>query len=128
MNRSTTLLLSDFERLENWCHDVVEIVGRPVYLVGSALHRADYRDVDVRFVAPDGSYDRWLGGRPVKNRLVNRMFSTWGQRETGLPIDFQVQRESDANAAYGGARRNAMGIRDWSLIPPSGTPGGRSHE
>lgn len=84
------------------------------YLVGSALERADWRDVDVRLILPDDEYaalfpnagnrsefdPRWL--------LLTISISAWMSRETGLPIDFQFQQETAANATFTG-RRAALG-------------------
>ena len=58
----------------------------------------------------------------MKVRYVNRAISIWGQQETGLPIDFQVQRQTDSNAQFPSEPRNPMGFRDWSLTPTSGIP------
>lgn len=129
MSRSNYLQLPDFERLEEWCRLVRELFdGEPPYLVGSAGTRPDFRDVDLRLILDDETFDAQFGDRPVKVRMLNRAISTWGQRETGLPIDFQVQRQTEANASYPGEHRNPMGLRDWSRIPTSGTPGGRARE
>lgn len=118
--RSTFMLQSDFERLEEWCHNVRRLFKRAPYLVGSATRRADYRDVDLRLILPDEKFDAEWSDQ-VRVRLMNRAISTWGQRETGLPIDFQIQRQTEANI-YFPEQRNPMGIRDWSLIPTSGIP------
>lgn len=118
--RATYLLQSDFERLEEWCRNVRRIFKRPPYLVGSATQRPDYRDVDLRMILSDEDFDEaWCD--VVKVRLMNRAISVWGQQETGLPIDFQIQRQTEANAEFTGMRQ-AMGIRDWSQIPTSGVP------
>lgn len=118
--RSTHLLLSDFERVEEWCRGIRILFGHPPYMVGSALTRPDYRDIDLRLILPDSTFDRsWRN--PVKVRLMNRALSTWGQRETGLPIDFQIQRQSAANEKYPNEARNPMGVRDWSVIVPEAT-------
>jgi hypothetical protein len=118
--RLNYLQLNDFERLEEWCRHVRTLFdGAVPYLVGSANERSDFRDVDVRLILPDASFDAAWGNR-VKVRLMNRAVSTWGQRETGLPIDFQIQRMSEAEAFPG--VRNPMGVRDWADIPTSGTP------
>lgn len=122
MSRSTHLLLTDFERVEEWCRGVRILFGQPPYLVGSALSRPDYRDIDLRLILPDKKFDReWRN--PVKVRLMNRAISAWGQRETGLPIDFQIQRQSAANARWPNEVRNPMGVgvRDWSVIVPEAT-------
>lgn len=119
--RSTFLLVNDFERLEEWCR-LVDVVfdHHTTYLVGSVMTTPDYRDVDLRCILPDPVFDRWWSD-PLKVRYVNRAISTWGQRETGLPIDFQVQRQTEANAQYTGFR-NPMGFRDWTVQRTSGTP------
>lgn len=122
--RASHLLLTDFERLEEWCR-LVRIVfdGHVPYLVGSANERRDYRDVDLRLILPDAVFDRYWSDR-VKVRLAGRAISTWGQRETGLPIDFQIQRRTEANEAFPKGFRNPMGTRDWaeSLGPTTGRP------
>lgn len=123
MSRQTFLLLTDFERIEEWCQKVrvlfrgVRHVG--VFLVGSALTTKDYRDIDLRLMLRDEAWDEGGWSDPVKTRYMNAALSTWGQRETGLPIDFQVQRMSTANASFAGPR-DPMGIRDWERDTPAG--------
>ncbi len=119
-SRASFLLLTDFERVEEWCRGIRILFAAPPYLVGSVLLRKDYRDIDLRLILPDKKFDReWRN--PIKVRLMNRAMSTWGQRETGLPIDFQIQRQSTANERWPDGVRNAMGVRDWSVIVPDGT-------
>lgn len=120
--RASYLKQSDFERLEEWCRLVRKLVGSQPYLVGSALERPDYRDVDLRVILMDDKFDeQWPDA--VKVRLMNRAVSIWGQQETGLPIDFQIQRMTEANAQFpGGSNRNPMGTRDWKRIPTQGVP------
>lgn len=87
------------------------------YLVGSALERPDYRDVDVRFIMDDKEFDvlfpdateqgwefdpRWL--------LLTVSISAWLRTMTGLPVDFQIQRQSHANKQHKGARQ-PLGLR-----------------
>lgn len=121
MTRSTFLLLADFERLEAWGKDVHVLFDSYPYLVGSVNTRPDFRDVDLRVILTDEDFDAQFSN-PLRVRVMNHAISTWGQRETGLPIDFQIQRMTEASNAYGGEHRNPMGTRDWSLIPTSGTP------
>jgi len=125
--RGSYLQLWEFERLEEWCRLVsVLFDGEVPYLVGSANTRPDYRDVDLRVILEDEVFDtRWRD--PVKLRYMNRAVSAWGQRDTGLPIDFQIQRMTEANEQFPtgpGQTRNAMGLRDWSLQRPAGVPVG----
>jgi hypothetical protein len=89
------------------------------YLVGSALERPDWRDVDIRFIMPDDEfrklfpdvhpggcfweYDpRWL--------LLITSISEHLSRVTGLPIDFQIQPQTFANENHN-KQRNAIGLR-----------------
>lgn len=120
--RGSYLVQSDFDRLEDWCRLVrVIFQGANPYLVGSATQRPDYRDVDIRVILTDSTFDLYQRTRPERIRYLNRAISVWGQQETGLPIDFQVQRATEANAEFTGTR-NPMGTRDWALIPTSGVP------
>jgi hypothetical protein len=121
--RSTFLIQSEFDRLEDWCRMVRVLFGRSFgpFLVGSVTERADYRDVDIRVLMHDEDFDAVFRGRLEAVRFLNRAVSIWGQQETGLPIDFQVQRQTEANEEFPRPRK-AMGIRDWSQIPTSGVP------
>ena len=120
--RTTALHISDFERLEDWARKVRRVLklGFPLWLVGSALARSDYRDVDVRAILSDERFDAEWAGDLLRIRYLNAALSTWGQRETGLPIDFQLQRMTEAKV-YEGAR-HPVGDRDWAIIPTSGVP------
>lgn len=79
------------------------------YLVGSSIEKRDYRDVDVRFIMEDATYDHLFRneGGPI-NPLWSLMcvtFSHWLSTQTGLPIDFQIQRQTQANETYSGERQ-----------------------
>ena len=77
------------------------------YLVGSVMERPTFRDVDVRLILSDEQYDRltddeWgLLGFITSRHLV---------AVTGLPIDFQFQRHTEASAAYGERFRTPLGL------------------
>ena len=87
--------------------------GFGCYLVGSALTTKDYRDVDVRYIMDDESYDKlFKNDRGWTNPLWSVMctsISLWLSKATDLPIDFQIQRQSTANAEHHG-KRAALGI------------------
>lgn len=87
--------------------------GFGCYLVGSSLERRDYRDVDVRFIMGDKEYDRLFRNEEGwTNPLWSLMcvsISGWLSQQTGLPIDFQIQRQTQANAQHKGLR-SALGI------------------
>ena len=91
------------------------------YLVGSVNKRADYRDVDVRVILADKVFDEMFGkgvaddhgeahGNP-RWQLVCAALSQWVSEVSGLPVDFQIQRQSEANVAYKGEFRNPLGVR-----------------
>lgn len=94
-----------------------------VYLVGSVLERPDYRDVDVRCILSDEDFDRMFPGVHQRSEtrtawhprfsLLCFSISLWLRDMTGLPVEFQFQRMTQANEKYGrdkGCRRNAIGI------------------
>ena len=95
--------------------------GFGCYLVGSSLVRRDYRDVDVRFIMGDADYDRMFrvaakdadsgraGWLNAYWSLLCVALSKWLAEQSGLPIDFQIQRQTQANAQHRG-RRNPIGI------------------
>jgi len=103
--------------LELACHDICQAFnGYGCYLVGSAIERSDWRDVDVRFIMGDADFaalfpdagehwefdPRWL--------LLTVSISERLSKVTGLPIDFQFQPQAHANEKHHGMR-HAIGIR-----------------
>jgi hypothetical protein len=82
------------------------------YLVGTAGQRGAYRDVDVRCILTDETYDAMAKG--IGSRAIFFLGLAIGQylaSLTGLPIDFQFQRATQANEAHDGPR-NALGVRE----------------
>jgi hypothetical protein len=115
-NRSKTqqkLSLSTLElhELDEACHPIYAGFGTPPYLVGSAGERPDFRDVDVRLILGDKEYDALFEKRPNLWALLSRVIATYLRTRTSLPIDFQIQRQTDANARHK-KPRNALGLRD----------------
>lgn len=90
--------------------------GYGCFIVGSALERPDWRDVDLRFIMPDEEFAvlfpdagqhwehdaRWL--------LLTVAISERLSKVTGLPIDFQFQPQTHANERHKG-QRCAIGLR-----------------
>ncbi|MEU0098278.1 hypothetical protein [Streptomyces sp. NPDC006267] len=103
--------------LEAFGREIEAAFGHLPYLVGSAAHGKTWRDVDVRLILPDDEFDALfpVGARPVhqdgKWGLLCAAISELGRVRTGLPIDFQIQRQSHANDRYPGARL-ALGLHD----------------
>jgi hypothetical protein len=117
--RATYLLISDWNLLNNWCKSVREMFNDCPFLVGSCLEKPDYRDVDVRLILADEEFDRLFPDHHDEAHPTNRLryfnlaMSIWGQKVTGLPVDFQVQKMSEANELYGGRTRNSLGMKLW---------------
>lgn len=102
--------------LEQQCRVLGDAYGfGTIFLVGSALEKRDYRDVDVRCMLDDDTFDRMFPGAhpsPERNALWSvtcAAISEWLATHTRLPIDFQIQRRTQANAMYDG-RRHALGV------------------
>lgn len=102
--------------LELACKQLNEAFDGQCYLVGSALERAGWRDIDVRLMMDDNAFGalfpgvgehwefdpRWL--------IMTVAISKWLSDQTGLPVDFQFQPQTHANARHKGPR-NALGLR-----------------
>jgi hypothetical protein len=111
------------------------------YHVGSSVMSKDgWRDVDVRVIVSDDEYramfpdaaltwDPPTGANPKRDArwsLICTAISLMGQQMTGLPIDFQIQSESEAATESG--PRSAIGIVIDTAAPSVGavsdTPSG----
>lgn len=93
-------------------YDALDPVG--VFMVGSALTRRDWRDVDVRAILFDDDFAGRFGGEADwrRNRSLgahNLAFSALGKQVTGLPIDFQIEQMTVANAENPDGGRHALG-------------------
>ena len=99
---------------------VFDAWGHHAYLVGSATRKkVGWRDVDVRLILPDGEYEALFlhptVGQPqrfdYKWRAHCLAWSLLGQEMTGLPVDFQIQHMSVANAGGVEGPRLAIGVQ-----------------
>lgn len=100
--------------LDEACKPIKQAFGRPPYLTGTAAstERQNYRDVDVRLILSDSDYDvlNDAAGQQVII-FLGMAIGEYLATRTGLPIDFQIQRQTEANAEHNG-RRNPLGVRD----------------
>lgn len=103
--------------LEQACQQVVDAFGHyGMYQVGSSLERQDWRDIDLRYILPDDEFaklfpeaeDHWE--QDPRWLLMTVAISGWLSKMTGLPVDFQFQPQTHANALHKGPR-NAYGMR-----------------
>lgn len=107
--RTNYLSVTELPLLRAW-GDQVRLMfwGTMPYQVGSSLLRPDWRDVDVRLMLDAGYVALHHGVLDVY--YLNLSVSLWGQKVTGLPIDFQVQDLHSANIDYPDLRRDPIGI------------------
>jgi hypothetical protein len=106
--------------LEAACRQVCDaFADGGLYLVGSALERADWRDIDVRLMLDDEDFIKLFPDVNMKAHawefdarwlLLTVSISEHLSRVTGLPIDFQFQPRTHANERHKG-RRHALGMR-----------------
>jgi hypothetical protein len=101
--------------LEDFGYYVIQAFGKTPYLVGSVLQTRQWRDVDVRLILYDEEYASLGLGDPKHPHCNGKWvsltlaFAVLGKTLTGLPIDFQIQQQTYANALYRGPR-SAIGI------------------
>ena len=110
MARKSFLSTAEFARLNDACIPVTAAFDSPPYLVGSATESPDYRDVDLRVILTDEDFDRWFGDRVLLWSLVCLTIGHYLRDVTGLPIDFQIQRMTEANTKHPTTHRNPMGM------------------
>lgn len=101
--------------LDHACAMIHDAFDDCPYLVGSSLVKRDYRDVDVRLILADEKFDHHFPDAyraPRYHPLWSLMCSTisdWLARQSGLPVDFQIKRRTEANIQYPG-QRQALGM------------------
>lgn len=104
--------------LDDFGRTIWEAFGHPPYLVGSSATGKTWRDVDVRLILPDDEYANLFGAPTRPPRTNSRWaamcaaFAELGRVRTGLPVDFQIQQQTEANELFGGSVRVPLGIRD----------------
>lgn len=121
--RNCYLSTLELHELDEACAPFNEAFGRYPFLVGSASHRQEFRDVDVRLILADEDFDRLFGGNASLWGLFCRLAATYLRARTGLPVDFQVQRQTEANEKYADRAahpRNPLGRRPALLFAGAG--------
>lgn len=99
------------------CHLLVRGFGHTIYLVGSALDRPDWRDVDLVMIMSDEAFAAEFpcsglnGGHwelDPKWLVMTCAISKWLAEKSGVLVDFKFQPRTWANERHKG-RRSAMG-------------------
>lgn len=120
-------------RLDLACHHIRKVFGgfNGPFLVGSVQERTagPGSDVDLRLILDDEEYDALMSGTPDGfATLLDFALGAYVRELTGLPIDFQVQRRTEANERHKGGQRLPLGGRaltNWlgDARPEPTTPG-----
>jgi hypothetical protein len=92
--------------LQEWMGTLFVTFGHHPYLVGSVARGEPWRDVDIRLMLDD---DDPLLVEP-RCQVLNVAMSLYGQRATGLPIDFQFQSITEGNNEPEPRPRNPVGV------------------
>jgi hypothetical protein len=121
-------------KLNHFGRVVGEFFDETAYLVGSAVKGKGWRDVDVRIMLADEAYEALFGALPDRPRCLNLKwnaaclaFTALGKEMTGLPIDFQIDGQTEANEKYGDRPRHALIYADFiarTLVEPTPKDGG----
>lgn len=103
--------------LDAFGREINDAFGHLPYLVGTASVGKQWRDVDVRLILPDDEFDALfppVGPGQFPDGLWSLLcaaISELAKARTGLPVDFQIQRQSYANDRFSGVRQ-ALGLHD----------------
>ena len=123
-SRKLYLSVEELWRLSHAARPIEEAFGgRTIWLVGSVLFRSNWRDVDLRIILDESEYDRLfnsvvndvngiaVGLLDQFRMLIQTSISGLLRQATGLPIDFQVQSQAEANQHD--ARRQPLCLRPY---------------
>lgn len=103
MKRANFIGAPEFYELNQACRTITEAFGWNLYLVGSCLAKRDHRDVDLRLILADEEFDKMFPGigsnwsLDARWSLMCSAISLWLAKHSGLRIDFQIQRQTQAN-------------------------------
>lgn len=118
MAETTYLHVTHQFALDQACRPLVDAFGWCIFQVGSSLQRRDWHDIDVRCILDDDEWTRMFPGekpesdgrRRPRLAILSVAISEWLRARTGLPVDFQFQQMTAANAEFGEAPRSALGV------------------
>ncbi len=96
-------------RLDQACRLIRAAFDTP-YLVGTAGEGGAYRDVDVRVLMDDEWFATVFGDNRDRWELLCVAIGDYLRVATGLPVDFQFQRLTEANERHGKKKRNPLGM------------------
>lgn len=128
-------------RLRSWANTIAARFGAHVYLTGSALTKAEPRDIDIRVVLTADQYEARYGNRGwVERHLLGDnepspgmkrwmadvvKLGEWVTRHHQLNIDFQIQHEAEVRH-YGYDAAPRIQLDDLDEYWPSSADGGEA--
>jgi len=116
-------MLPEIIKLKQWAKQIKKIWRHPIYLVGSALHKAHPRDWDIRVELPAAQFRRLVGPirgwekkmnngkwEETEQRWSNICVGFWhnGCDKTGLNIDFQFYPQSYCKKNFKGLPKRKL--------------------
>ena len=101
-------------RLDHAMMIVCRALDEDAFMVGSSTKSTEYRDVDVRVIMEDEKFNALFGDWNAQRlkpfwSLFCVAVSDYLAKQTGLPIDFQVQKRGDVSEADWDEPRRAVG-------------------
>lgn len=123
--RVTRLTTHEFDALNDACKRIEAAFDEYPYLVGTAGigEAGSYRDVDIRLILDDERFDELFPREKGQTlwELLSLSIGAYLRERTGLPIDFQIQRQTQANEKHS-KPRNPMGTARNFAAGGDGTP------
>jgi hypothetical protein len=127
-HRANYIGAPEFFHLNSLCRILNDAFGYHNYLVGSSIIKRDFRDVDIRCILEDEEFDRmfpdskgtagtgkgecsWV--HDARWSILCASISEWLSTRSNLKVDFQIQRQTNANEMYPhglGHERHALGL------------------
>lgn len=104
-----------FFLLDEACKPIRAAFDATPYAVGTAaeFQCTAYGDVDVRLIMFDEQFDKLRAAVGLNGvAFLGFAIGEYLAARTGLPVDFQLQRATEANVKHCGKRRNPLGMRD----------------
>lgn len=103
-------------KLDRFGEIVYQAFTARAYVVGSALTRRDWRDVDVRVILDDDRFELLFGAetdwrKNPRLAAVATAFAALANQMTGLPVDFGIDQMTEANADENASRRHPLGVQ-----------------
>jgi hypothetical protein len=114
--RSDYIGMPHMPKLDRFGEIVYQAFAARAYIVGSALTRRDWRDVDVRVILADERFALLFGKetdwrRNPRLAAVSTAFAALAHQMTGLPVDFGIDQMTAANEDENASYRHPLGVQ-----------------